>query len=172
MTPSPTLVENLKKNWFAVSKPTKFFGEFLSEHSKVSKIYTLIGSLRESYVMFDLKKYRGVSLMTLESDAKFEEKLICGLENNMRNLANFHQSTWKLELKIGTFPIRKYNELKIHREVMCYDNEESIWKAIEKELTSSKLTWGIYQMLTQTLENLKNLHFNGLLFIKVYNAPA
>ena len=31
--------------------------------------------------------------MTLESDAKFEEKLTYGLENNIRNLANFHQST-------------------------------------------------------------------------------
>ena len=31
--------------------------------------------------------------MALESDAKFEEKLTCGLENNMRNLAHFHQST-------------------------------------------------------------------------------
>ena len=31
--------------------------------------------------------------MTLESDAKFEEKLTCGLENSMRNLASFHQST-------------------------------------------------------------------------------
>ena len=31
--------------------------------------------------------------MTLMSDAKFEEKLTCGLENDMRNLANFHQST-------------------------------------------------------------------------------
>ena len=29
----------------------------------------------------------------LESDKKFEEKLTGGLE--MRNLANFHQSTWK-----------------------------------------------------------------------------
>ena len=31
--------------------------------------------------------------MTLKSDAKFEEKLTCGLENDMRNLENFHQST-------------------------------------------------------------------------------
>ena len=30
--------------------------------------------------------------MTLKSDTKFEEKLTCGLENDMRNLANFHQS--------------------------------------------------------------------------------
>ena len=67
--------------------------------------------------------------MTLESDAKFEEKLTCGLENNMMNLANFHQSTRKLGLKIGTFmgyfcPKQKMYELKIHRGVMCYDNEE------------------------------------------------
>ena len=33
--------------------------------------------------------------MTLKNDAKFEQKMTCGLENNMRNLANFHQSTWK-----------------------------------------------------------------------------
>ena len=31
--------------------------------------------------------------MTLESDAKFKENLICGLENNMRKLANIRQST-------------------------------------------------------------------------------
>ena len=31
--------------------------------------------------------------MTLECDAKFEGKLTYGLENDMRNLANFHQST-------------------------------------------------------------------------------
>ena len=33
--------------------------------------------------------------MILESDAKFEEKLTCGLENNIRNLANFDQVTQK-----------------------------------------------------------------------------
>ena len=31
--------------------------------------------------------------MTLECDAKFEERLTCGLKNEIRNLANFHQST-------------------------------------------------------------------------------
>ena len=31
--------------------------------------------------------------MTLQCDAKFEEKLTYGLENYMRNLANFHHST-------------------------------------------------------------------------------
>ena len=36
--------------------------------------------------------------MTLESDAKFEEKLTCDLENDMRNLANFHHSTRKSQI--------------------------------------------------------------------------
>ena len=31
--------------------------------------------------------------MTLKSDKKFEEKLTCGLEEDMRNLENFHYST-------------------------------------------------------------------------------
>ena len=31
----------------------------------------------------------------MESDAKFEEKLTCSLENDIKNLANFHQSTQK-----------------------------------------------------------------------------
>ena len=35
--------------------------------------------------------------MTLKSDAKFEEKLTCCLENDMRNFANFHQSTPKCQ---------------------------------------------------------------------------
>ena len=35
--------------------------------------------------------------MTLKSDQKFEKKLTCGLENDMKNFANFHQSTGKFQ---------------------------------------------------------------------------
>ena len=35
--------------------------------------------------------------MTLKSDAEFKEKLTCCLQNDMRNLANFHQSTQKCQ---------------------------------------------------------------------------
>ena len=35
--------------------------------------------------------------MTLKTDAKFEEKLTCSLENAMGNLANFQQSIWKCQ---------------------------------------------------------------------------
>ena len=33
--------------------------------------------------------------MTLKGHAKYKEKLTCGLENYMSNLANFYQSTRK-----------------------------------------------------------------------------
>ena len=54
------------------------FGEFLSERSEVSNISTLIGPLREKYVMFDLKKYRGVIF--------HDTRGWC-----MKNLAKFYQ---------------------------------------------------------------------------------
>ena len=33
-----------------------------------------------------------LSFMTLKSEAKYEEKLTCSLENGMRSMENFHQS--------------------------------------------------------------------------------
>ena len=46
--------------------------------------------------MFELQKYRGIIFHdTIESDAKFEEILAFDLENDMRSLAKFHQSTQK-----------------------------------------------------------------------------
>ena len=36
------------------------------------------------------KKVQKSYLSTLKSHAKFEEKLTCSLENDIRNLANFH----------------------------------------------------------------------------------
>ena len=65
--------------------------------------------------------------MTLKSDAKFEEKLTCGLDNDNSNLANFYQGTRKSQIWDfhGSFhPKKKMHELKIYRGVMCHGNEE------------------------------------------------
>ena len=35
--------------------------------------------------------------MTLKTHVKFEEKLACGLENDIMNLENFHQSIRKFQ---------------------------------------------------------------------------
>ena len=67
--------------------------------------------------------------MTLMSGGKLEEKVICSLENDMRNLANFHQSTQKSQNCDWS---RKCMCLKVTGEVMCLDNEErcKIWRGI------------------------------------------
>ena len=69
--------------------------------------------------------------MIPESDAKFEEKVTCGLENDMKTLANFHQRTQKSQnwdFYWVFYPKQKMYELKIYQGVMCYDNEE--WQKI------------------------------------------
>ena len=62
--------------------------------------------------------------MTLKSDAKFEEKLTSGLENDVTNLANFCQSTQKSQNWDFDGVLYPKYELKIYRGVMCHGNEE------------------------------------------------
>ena len=75
--------------------------------------------------------------MTLESDAKFEEKLTCGVETDIKNLAKFHQSTiesLKIETLMGSIcPKYTICALKIYSGVMCHDNEEwcEIWRGTD-----------------------------------------
>ena len=47
--------------------------------------------------MFEIKIAEELSFLTLKGDAKFEEKLTCGLKNDIRDLTNFHQSTGKCQ---------------------------------------------------------------------------
>ena len=65
--------------------------------------------------------------MTLKRHANVEGKLTCGLKNDLRKLANFHQSTYSVKngTLMGFFCTKqkRYN-LKICRGVMCHDNEE------------------------------------------------
>ena len=63
---------------------------------------------------------------------------------------------------------KKCMSLKFTGEILSWQwKKMQNWK--KKWLVVSKLTWGIWQILTGALENLKNLHFNGLFLIKVYN---
>ena len=62
--------------------------------------------------------------MTLKSDAKFEEKLTCGIWQIWQIFTRALES-----VKNGTFmglfcPKQKICKFKIYRVVMCLDNEE------------------------------------------------
>ena len=51
--------------------------------------------------------------MAVTINAKFEGKLTCTFKNDMRNLANFHQSTFE-SLKIWTFIGSFYTKQKMY----------------------------------------------------------
>ena len=50
--------------------------------SSTQKSCAFICSYCAKYLMFDLKSTEELSFMTLKGDAKFEEKLTCGLEHD------------------------------------------------------------------------------------------
>ena len=93
---------------------------------------------------------------------------------DMRNLANFHQSIWKSpnwNIDGILFSSWKCTSLNLHVSYVSWQ-----WRMMQKLkrnwLVSSKLTWGIWQILTRALESLKNVNFNRLLLTKVHNVWA
>ena len=54
------MMQKLKRNLLVSSKLSWRIWKFWSEYSKISNIFTLMGCLWPKYVMFELKKYRGV----------------------------------------------------------------------------------------------------------------
>ena len=65
--------------------------------------------------------------MELNIDAKCEGKLNCASKNNMRNLANFHQSALKSQdwdFDGILYPKQERYDLKIYRRALYHDNGE------------------------------------------------
>ena len=93
-----------------------------------------MGCFWPKYIMFKLKKYKGVIFHDTKEWCKFEEQLTYGLVNDMKNLEKFHQSTlksqnWDFYLVLLS---KVENELKFYRGVMCYENEEwlKMWNGV------------------------------------------
>ena len=106
--------------------------------------------------------------MTLKSDEKFEDKLTCCLENDMRNFENFHQRTrkcqnWSFD-KILLSKVENIWALNLWWSYVSWQ-----WKMIQKLnrnwLVVLKLTW-TSQNLTQAHENSKKIFLIGSLWPK------
>ena len=89
-----------------------------------------MGSFVQCVKIFRWKSREELCLMTLKSDARFEEKLTLGSKNDMRNLVNFNGSKSEVaSLKICTlmcYFCGKYVmfEPKQYRGIMCDSTEE------------------------------------------------
>ena len=93
--------------------------------------------------------------MTLKSDSKFEEKLILGSKNDIRNLVNFNASSGKFEnvhfvvlllLKIYYVLVKKSVEELC---VITLKNDTS------QLLVLCKMAWGIWWTLPEHSKKLK-----------------
>ena len=55
-----------RENDLSVQNWHEEFDKFWPKHSKISKICTLMGCFRPKYIIFELKKYRGVMFNGIE----------------------------------------------------------------------------------------------------------
>ena len=125
---------------------------------KVWKFALWWSSFVQSIQRFRWKSTEELCLITLKSDAKFEEKLTLGSKNDMRNLVNFNVSSGKSE--------------NLHFDVLFLSIAYKVWaKKVQKNYLSWhwkeiqtlkknwlfvwKMTWGIWWTLTRAVESLK-----------------
>ena len=113
------------KRKIIVSQQIKF-DQFWLENSKVSKIYTLIGCFWPNFIMFELKKYRGVMFDCTQDWHQVWRKT--GLLFQKLTWGIWQVLTRALEVTlIAYFCLRlKMYELKIYRRVICYNNVYSV----------------------------------------------
>ena len=124
-------IDLLFQNWH--QKLDKFW----PEHSKVSKVSTLIGSFSAKYMLFELKKYRGVIFHETEGGYKIWRGIDLSFENWHKEFGKFWPELSKVS-KVFTlmgFLWAKYIlfELKKYRGIIFHEDEEGykIWRGIE-----------------------------------------
>ena len=127
--------------------------EFDYSTQKFEKLYIDGLFLSKAYNISAKKNWGGLCVMTLKGDAKFKGKLTCGFKNDIRNLINFHVSSWKSEnLHLDWIILSKgYKDLdeKIQKSYVSWH-----WRVMQ---SLKKKTWGIWWIFTQPLKGPKTL---------------
>ena len=78
-------IQTLQKSWRVIWKMTWVIWWTLTWAVGSLIICTLMGYFCKKYLLFELKRYRGVVLW----------KMTDGFKNDIRKLVNFHTSSWK-----------------------------------------------------------------------------
>ena len=146
------------------------YGIFLPDHLKVSKLGLWWDPLIQSRKSMSSKFTEELCFMKMKNDAKFEDEMTCRLKIDMENLISFDPSPWKkIFILIRSFWAKYtlFEFKKVQRSYLSW-HWRMIQNLVRNQLLLLKLTWGIWQIWTQTLESLKNFHFNGLFLSKVY----
>ena len=151
------------------------FDKFWLEHMKVSKIYTLMCSFWPKYVMFKLKKYRGVIFHDTREWCKVWRKTDSWFGILHEEFGKFSPELMKvskLRLLLGPFiQSRKCMSLKFIAELclMTMNNDSKFGKKLTYQF---KIDMRNLTNFDPSTWKSQNLHFNGLLLTKVYKVWA
>ena len=114
----------------------KEFHKIWPVHSKISKIFFLMGSFGAKYILFEPKTYRGIVFHETEEGYK----ILRGINLSFQNWDKEFDKIWPVHLKISkTFILMdsfwaKYIlfELKTYRGTVFHETEEGykIWRQI------------------------------------------
>ena len=129
------------------------FGEIFCGQSKVWNFEFWWISLAQIVYSYSQKSTEDLSLMTLNSDAKFNERRTCVFKYDMRNF--FSMSSF-----CPRFELQKY------RGVIFHDIEQWCKKWINPDLVVSKMTWGIGWTFIRASKSLKNCSLIGFFYPK------
>ena len=150
------------------------FGEFWSEHSKVSKICTLIDRFCGKYIIFDLKKYCEVIFHDTEESCKIWRKTSLRFGKWHEDFGKFSPEHSKI-LEICTlmscfWPKYKMFKLKTYRGVIIDTTEYwcKIWK--NNDLCFQKLHEEFCKFPPELIRKSENLDFYWVLLSKIENA--
>ena len=146
--PWPCGFKNDMRNWvnfhYNAQKSEKLYidGLFLS------KGYVLARNFQRNYVLWHWRVY----------NAKFKGKLTCGLKNDIRNLVNFHASSWKSQNWhfdwIRLSKAYKYLDEKVQKSYVSW--HWRVMQSLKKNwLLVPKMTWGIWWILMWPVASLK-----------------
>ena len=105
---------------------------------------------------FHILSTEELCLITLNTDAKFEEKPICCFRND-KKLVNFDLSTWKPQkfaLLLLLCKVFNVCPKKVQRNYLSWH-----WRVMQNlkknGLVVRKMTWRVWQILTRALESVK-----------------
>ena len=130
----------LFQNWH------KEFDKFWSEHSKVSKVFTLMASFWAKYILFELKKYRGVIFHDTEEWYKIWRKTHLWFGKWHEEFGKFSPDHLKVS-KLGLWwdPLSKVGEVWPQNLPRSYVSwQRKIMQNLKRNwFVIWKLTWGI-----------------------------
>ena len=138
---------------------------------KSQKIFDLMDSFWAKYILFELKKYRGIIFHETEEGYKIWRGIDLSFQNSHKEFYKFwpeHSEVSKIFTLIGSF-WAKYIlfELKKYRGVIFHETEEGykIWRGIDLSFQNSHKK---FDKFWPELSKVKNFRFNRLLLSKVY----